>query len=200
MITQVEVEEAIGPLEKYRQDCHAASLALVRSDLLGTQARVARGSCRGVGGQHSWVVRGDQPEDCYDPAITIIDVTLWSYDDAHPTVWIGNLGHGLHRPHGAGSIWQVGLPEAGGGPEASFTVPLSDEAEDWRKVCRRMTEEPLDARFWGRLVSNFPMGGWPSREFVEAMLDTPSMSALVPIDIAGMVTNRNPGGLYMKEN
>jgi hypothetical protein len=40
------------------------------------------------------------------------------------------------------------------------------------------------------------MIGFPAGEFLAAMDDTPATSALVPIDRLGMLTDRNPGGLY----
>jgi hypothetical protein len=43
------------------------------------------------------------------------------------------------------------------------------------------------------------MEGWPSSEIIAAMDDTDELRALVPIDILGMVTDRNPGGLYLSE-
>ena len=56
---------------------------------------------------------------------------------------------------------------------------------------------PLDHRGWGALWSRTGMQGWPAREILEACLDQhPTMSALVPIDILGMVTDRNPSELY----
>ena len=70
-------EEILAPLDDWAGQCHAASLKLVRHGDLGA-CRVARGACRGVLGQHSWVVLGD---DCYDKLATIIDPTLWSYTD-----------------------------------------------------------------------------------------------------------------------
>jgi hypothetical protein len=32
------------------------------------------------------------------------------------------------------------------------------------------------------------------------MDDTPDLEALVPIDLLGMLTDRNPGGLYLPSN
>jgi hypothetical protein len=41
------------------------------------------------------------------------------------------------------------------------------------------------------------MTGWPAREVLEAFLDQhPTMAPLVPIDLVGMLTDRNPQELY----
>lgn len=123
-MTPAEFEEAVGrPLVAFRFRCHEASLALVRSGVLPEGARVARGSCPGVGGQHSWVVLGG---DCYDRKAQVIDPTLWCYDNAVREIWKGRAD-----------------------------------------------------------------------EIIGAMYDDERLSALVPIDIVGMITDRNPGGLYL---
>lgn len=75
-------KEILGPLDRYHRNCHVASLHLVRE---GLGDRVARGACRGVGNQHSWVVIGDP----YAPAI-IIDPTLWSYRSDVSGVFVGS--------------------------------------------------------------------------------------------------------------
>ncbi|MFT4011248.1 MAG: hypothetical protein QM655_14530 [Nocardioidaceae bacterium] len=49
LLTIEQIEEAIGSLDLYAHECHAASIALVKSGLLG-ESRVARGTCAGVGG------------------------------------------------------------------------------------------------------------------------------------------------------
>lgn len=177
--------------QDWAHQCHSVSLEIVRSDLF-TLARVARGSCRGVTGQHSWVVLGD---DCYDPYAPILDATLWSYQPSQPVIWRGRLASGLHHPHGEGSIYQWGRPAAGDGEPVTLAPsrPLSAEAQQFLAELG-----PLDPRGWAHLC-HAPVEGWPSREIVEAILDTPGLRALVPIDIAGMLTDRNPGGLYLRE-
>lgn len=55
---------------------------------------------------------------------------------------------------------------------------------------------PLDRPGWMRLAS-CPVGGWPAAEVLAAMDDTPALQTLVPIDRLGMLTDRNPGGLYL---
>jgi hypothetical protein len=42
-----------------------------------------------------------------------------------------------------------------------------------------------------------PVHGWPAAEIVAAIADTPSLAAYVPIDLLGMLTDRNPGKLYL---
>lgn len=181
------VRDVLGPLGRWARDCHAASLYVVRSGVLGPEACVARGVCRGVGGQHSWVVLGDP----YDQSRRIVDPTLWSYDPTVVGIWTG-FGVERHRPHGSGSIWDWGRPEGDGGEPIALTpkTPLSEEAEFFLDMLG-----PLDRAGWMRL-SGAPVGGWPAAEIIAAMDDTPALEPLVPIDILGMLTDRNPGGLY----
>lgn len=200
----VELAESIGhdPLSWYRQ-CHAASLALVKAGVYGPDARVARGVCRGVGGQHSWIVfpaPGHEGWDsrqegplAYSTAAIVADPTLWSYDDSVTGLWTGsNLGR--HKPHGYGSIWNYGKPTPVGHGEEPITLtptePLSDAAAYFLMMCG-----PLGRRGWSDLA-NGPMQGWPSAEIIAAMDDTPALSALIPVDILGIVAERDPEGLY----
>lgn len=179
-----KARKVLDPLERYGRQCHAASIALVQA---GIGDRVARGTCPGVGGQHSWVVIGDP----YRPTL-IIDPTLWSYDSSVKGIWVG-VDHG-HRPFGAGQIWDWGKPCAGNGPIVPLTpkVPFSQEAKLFLEMLG-----PLDERGWSALTKA-PVGGWPASEIIAAIDDTEQLSVFVPIDILGMVTDRNPGGLYLK--
>lgn len=194
MTTELKIElvrqatRALKPLKKWAQRCHGASVALVRA---GVGTRVARGFCEGVGGQHAWVVVG---YDCYDPKALIIDPTLWSYRDDVKGIFIGTSTKYGHTPHGAGSIWDWGKPVADGGLTVRLTpkTPLSIMAREFLGFI-----EPLDRAGWGRLAGA-PIGGWPAAEIIAAMDDTEQLSALVPIDRLGMLTDRNPGGLYLK--
>lgn len=191
-ITLEAVEAAVGPVTKWAHNCHAASLALVRSGLLD-DARVARGSLYGVPGQHSWAVSGDP----YRPKL-IVDITAWSYVSSYPALYIAHPNNGLpmHRPHGAGSIWDWGVPEVGDGPDIPLAVEVSASARTFiGMVASQYNREGLDRLGWARLA-NAPVEGWPAAEIIAAMDDTPGLSALVPIDILGMLTDRNPGGLY----
>ena len=178
--------EVLDPLDQWKHNCHGASLALVKSAIGG---RVARGWCLGVMSQHSWVVLGD----CYDYKAVIIDPTLWSYDPKVKGVWVGTLAHGKHKPHGVGSIWAYGKPA----PPVDAPIklrpkkPLSGNAQFFLALVG-----PLDYRGWGTLA-NGPMEDWPAGEILAAMDDTPALSALVPVDKLGMLTDRNPGGLYL---
>jgi hypothetical protein len=188
-IDSAVIVSALGGLDKWSHQCHGASIALVKSGVLGTECRVARGSCPGVGGQHSWVVLG---MDCYDPEAKVIDPTLWSYDSTVDGVWIGLASERPHVPHGAGSIWQWGRPEPGGEEPITLAVPVSGYAESFLDMLG-----PLDITGWGRLFSNAPVGGWPAAEIIEAAWNTPDLKALIPIDRVGMVTTINPEGLYL---
>lgn len=182
-------KEALGVLPNWSKDCHRASLQLVRH---GLADRVARGTCRGIGGQHSWAVVG---MDCYDETATIIDPTIWSYRKDIRGIWIGTLRDGLHVPHGKGLIWNWGRPPSATDKAVSLTPKkrLSKQA-----VIFLNTLGPLDWRGWAMLASA-PVQGWPAEEILAAMHDTKDLRALVPIDILGMLTDRNPGGLYLRE-
>ena len=58
---------------------------------------------------------------------------------------------------------------------------------------------PLDYGGWSILANYCPVEGWPAGEIYAAMDDTPALKSLVPIDRLGMLTNRNPGRLYLRE-
>ncbi|QGJ92750.1 hypothetical protein QDA04_gp80 [Microbacterium phage Megan] len=176
-------------------NCHGASLAIVQSGIY-PGARVARGLCKGVPGQHSWVVADYGDEGVYDEQAHVIDPTLWCYDLTVTNVWQGSyMGVGWrHRPHGWGHFFTGDRPAHGGGETLTLTPrePLSALAREFLRMLG-----PLDARGW-MMVGNLPVGGWPAAEVIAAMDDTPSITALVPIDRLGMLTDRNPSGLYMR--
>jgi hypothetical protein len=191
----VQAARILGPLDRWAAQCHAASLKVVQEATF--TARVARGSCDGVGGQHSWVVVGD---DCYDRGATIIDPTLWSYDASVEGIWVGTMADGRHRPFGLGSIWQRGRPHPAVGRAVRLTptTPFSDRAESFLDMLG-----PLDLDGWA-LLAHAPVEGWPADEILAAMCDTPhpeipgvTLGGRIPIDTLGMVTDRNPGGLYL---
>lgn len=182
-------EGVLAPLDEWALQCHAASLKLVQHGDLGA-CRVARGGCTGVGGQHSWVVLGD---DCYDDRAVIIDPTLWSYDITVQGVWVGTYRDGRHRPHGKGSIWNWGRPSYPTGEVIELTPrePLSANAEIFLELLG-----PLDYEGWCQLA-HAPVGMWPAGEILAAIDDTEALTGRVPIDILGMITSRNPKGLYL---
>lgn len=186
------VEETLAPLDRWAGQCHAASVELMRSGQFGV-CRVARGSADGVAAQHSWLVLGD---DCYADNATIIDPTLWSYDKTVKGVWVGGYRDGRHRPHGKGSIWSWGRPDAATGPVIELTPrqPFSQDARDFLELLG-----PLDMRGWAQLA-HAPVEGWPAGEIIDALCENPILKAHVPIDIVGMLTDRNPGGLYLPPN
>lgn len=182
-----------GSLAQWAFNCHAASAQLVKTEAFQNEVgpcRVARGACVGVAGQHSWVVLGD---NCYNDRATIVDPTLWSYDESVKGVWVGSYRDKLHRPHGKGSIFRWGRPDPAIGPEVKLTPtkPLSGGAQAFLELLG-----PLDKNGW-RILAHAPVEGWPAGEIIEAMLDTEGLSQWIPIDIVGMVTDRNPEGLYL---
>lgn len=181
--------EALGPLEHWAYKCHAASVEPVRSGVLGT-CRVARGFCEGVGSQHSWVILGG---DCYDKRATIVDPTLWSYDERVEGIWTGTMRDGRHQPHGSGNIFAWGRPDnclASDAVTLTPREPFSRRAVDFLGMLG-----PLDRHGWA-VLAHAPVEGWPAGEILGAMCDS-GMEAVVPIDIIGMVTDRNPSGLYL---
>lgn len=188
LLTADDVEEILGrPFATTAEQCHVVSLAIVRSGRF-PGARVARGFTKHCVHQHSWVVIGDP----YGDRSPIIDATLWSYTPKVEGVWHGTLRDGVHVPHGHGSIWTWGKPEPGAGEPIELTprTELSPAAQTFLELLG-----PLDRQGWATL-SSAPVLGWPAGEIFAAMADTPRLSSLVKVDILGMTTDRNPGGLY----
>lgn len=189
-MTTTEIAEAIGmPFDTWAKNCHAVSLAIVKAGLV-PGGRVARGTAHGVGGQHSWIVDG---RDVYAAAAKIIDPTLWSYVPTVHGIWTGtpSSAHG-HRPHGSGLIWTVGKPtNLNDGPE----VALPREGLSKTAILFLDLVGPLNTSGWMNLFSNFPVGGWPAEEIINAACDN-GMEWMIPVDRIGMLTERNPGGLY----
>lgn len=188
-----ELADLIGvPLDRWHGKCHGVSLAVVQAELF-PRARVARGWCRGVAGQHSWVILSDDP---YADRTVVIDPTLWTYDPAVPDVHVSTVGAGRHRPHGYGpSLFAAGRPRRGSGPvvrlsDAGLSV-LSAVALSWVELMG-----PLDLAGWSSLAHG-TMVGWPAGEVLHAMHLTRELKALVPIDLIGMLTDLNPHGLYL---
>lgn len=185
--TLADIEEHAGPWETWAQQCHAVSLAIVKSGLLIDSARVARGTALGVRGQHSWIVLGD---DVYANDADILDPTLWSYDGARsPLLLRTNASRGTHRPHGLGSIFAVGKPASTGGEPIELSG-LSQDAQSFLDILG-----PLDIRGWMQLLHS-PVQGWPAKEIITAAYADKRLCALIPIDIVGLVTDLNPEGLY----
>jgi hypothetical protein len=196
------IDAALEPLDRWAHQCHAASVHILPAIPPELKPRVARGTCSGVGGQHSWVILGG---DCYDTQGLVIDPTLWSYNPDVSGVW---YGRGRHRPHGAGSIWEWGRPpradETGEEPlELTPSKPWSAEARGFLEMLG-----PLGLRGWIALA-HAPVEGWPAGEIVDALCNTrdprvsgeqktnTTLGGYVPIDIIGMTTDRNPSGLYL---
>jgi hypothetical protein len=191
--------ELIGaPYQDWTSRCHEISLKLLRTGEFG-RGRIARGRAAGVASQHSWIVLGD---DCYNPEAVVVDPTvrLWLQragidggSPDRPLILVDYARNLSHRPHGGGLIWE----EAGPPPEPTGdvieltpTTPLSREARDFLDSLG-----PLDIHGW-MTVAHYPVQGWPAGEIFAAMDDTKPLSSLIPIDILGMATDRNPEGLY----
>jgi hypothetical protein len=177
------------PLSSFHHGCHAGSLLVLRTGVFGP-GRVARGFADGVRGQHSWIVLGGSP---YDTDAVIADPTLWSYQGAEPYIHFARNSMRTHVPHGTGSIWATGAPPEPQGKTIAldWQDPPSGAAQAFLEVCG-----PLDLRGW-MFLANSPVIGWPAGEILSAVADTPGLGqSLIPIDILGMVTDRNPKGLY----
>ena len=190
-LTTEMVVAAIGvPFSEWAQQCHAVSLEIVKSDLIEGPRRVARGYCHGVGGQHSWIVCGN---NCYAKDAEIIDPTLWSYDDTVEGIWFGTAEDGRHHPDGEGSIWEWGRPKYKG------HVPIV--LEGLSKAAQSFMDlmGPLDIDAWQVLLTQAPVQGWPAAEVYAVAAEHPDLKCLIPIDRIGMLTDLNPGGLYLPE-
>jgi hypothetical protein len=194
------IEDAISiPREQWAMRCHEISLAIVRTMFEPGDARVARGFCKGVPSQHSWVVTDQTVEgsiigaDCYDERCIIWDSTWWSYTGGDPEVWTTTTAEGFHTPHGTGSIWQWGRPNPATGPVVTLTPrkPWTPEAELFLSMLG-----PLDREGW-IMLAHAPVEKWPAAEIIDAMCES-GLEGYVPIDIVGMLTDRNPSGVYMR--
>jgi hypothetical protein len=183
-----DVQEAVGPLERWALNCHGASLALVRSGLLPEGSRVARGGAKGVRSQHSWAVVA--PEMIYDEDNWVVDITLWSYVADASRLYVAKAKSWPHRPHGSGMLRHA--PATCTGPVLSTEVELSPGAKTFLDL---WAPQGMDYRAWHILLTG-PMQGWPSREIVAAAAQTKALAMLIPIDILGMMTDTNPKGLY----
>jgi hypothetical protein len=124
--------------------------------------------------------------------VTVVDITLWSYDPAAPVIYVAKASKRPHTPHGAGSIWQYGPPPEPVGPIIELAVDPGDAGRDFLRLA---APDGLDQRGWG-VLAHAPVQGWPAKDTFTAMNATPKLSALIPIDILGMVTDVNPKELY----
>lgn len=192
--------EVLRDVPDYAKQCHGASHAIVKD--APVPCRVARGTSKGVGGQHSWVVLG---MDCYDPDALVLDPTLafWrgevtitpsprTAEDVRASLRTGRNLTDWH-PHGWRSIWDWGRPPEPTGPEVTLTprTPWSQDAIAFLDILG-----PLDEGGW-RILAGAPAGQWPAGEIFDAMASS-GFEAAIPIDILGMTTLRDPGGLYLR--
>lgn len=123
-----------------------------------------------------------------------MDPTWWSYrQENNPRVKVCPTAITLrHNPHGMGSIWRADKSAGRVGPVIPLNGKPSSLAHDFLEM---FCPGGLDIRAWA-LLANGAMEGWPAAEIIALMDDTPELRALVPIDILGMLTDRNPDGLY----
>lgn len=178
------------PRSEWQKHSWEISLAIVRSRRFNT-ARVATGYAEGISGKHYWVCLGS---DVYSKLTPILDATLWSAPPFDSDVlWSGSLASGIHRPLGMGYIWDYGYPENSSFREA-IRLPEDDLSLSAKYFLARLG--PMDLSGWKRLMLS-PMQGWPSGEILAAMKEHPQLSGIVPLDLEGMLTSRNPGGLFL---
>ena len=181
-------DEIGRPFDAWARQCHAISLALLRTGRFG-RGRIARGTCPGVGSQHSWIVLGDDP---YDRDAPVVDPVLWSYRDDVDGIYAGYRDEYGHRPHGDHSCFTGSMPSWHEGKIIELTParPFTPAALSFLNVLGM-----LDVRGWGE-VAHMGVRDWPAAEIIGAMCETPGLAALVPIDIRGMLTDANPSSLY----
>lgn len=176
------------PASEWGNRCHEISLKLLKSGAFG-KGRIARGIHTDCPSQHSWIVLGD---DCYDPDAVIVDPTCFSFRGEAPVIVVTTNRDPRYKAHGAGYIFDVGMPPAPTmEPITLDPDTLTTEANDFLQIVG-----PLDIRGWAYLASNCPVEGWPAREIIIAMRAHPSLRAVVPIDIVGMLTEENPNNAY----
>lgn len=176
-------EGALAPMKRWSKQCHAASVRLVESGVI-PGARVARGTCRMVPGQHSWVCIGDP----YADNVLILDPTLWSYTGVAAEVWVGERKRFNHRPFGYGNIFAWGRP-----PNCKLkqAVSLPEPEGGWTSAAKTFLEMlgPIDMDGW-RILAHAPVQGWPATEIMTQMCrHSESMRMMIPVDIRGMVCN-----------
>lgn len=203
-LTVADIEEATGlPKAEWSKNCHTISLAIVKSGVLGVPARVARGWARGVKSQHSWVVYGwpgdTELPSCYDPEALILDASLWSYIPGTPELLWTQANDGTHHPHGGeGHIMSWGQPPFAVDEPIDLTPEggWPKEASFWMNDM--LHGRPLDRDGWATIAAA-PAGGWEKAlgQLLAAMSADERTSFLVPIDKLGMLTELNPGGLYL---
>lgn len=193
-----EIVEAVGGnLAQWAKNCHAVSMQFCRSKIAPEGARVARGYHKMIASQHSWVAFGDP----YGLRTQILDLSIWSYVCPESPVIVTGFNYdclmhcgGEYLPKGYGDIWGYGQPVVGDG-ERIRPKGLSDEAEHFLEI---FFPDGLDVQGWHGLL-NSPVGGWPAKDVFECAWKDDRLKALCPIDVVGMVTDLNPGGMYLPE-
>ena len=129
------------------------------------------------------------------PMATVLDPTLWSYDPSVTSLY-RTVNLTRHMPFGFGNIWQQGGPLPAPTREIIEIAGLDQLSADAIRFLDIAAPDGLDFIGWSHLASS-PTGGWPSGEIIEAMHNTPRLTALISIDILGHVTDVNPSGAYM---
>lgn len=179
-----------------------SSLALVHSGFFREQAigaRVVTGTHGSFDSDHTWIVFDaavERPEDVdiFDPYTEILDLSLWSHMHGINLVQLADSsGDLLWIPAGYGDIEYFGVPESNSIVDA---VELTPKRPFSHRASYFLTERVglLDAKGWQQLA-HAPLGGWPSREIITAMVQTPAVAPLIPTAIVSVATNLNPQGV-----
>lgn len=197
-----EIGRIIGiPFENngWHNNCHAVSLAFLRKGLV--EGRVARGSAEGVG-VHSWIVLAQEPgvkPNCYLDTAQILDPTIHCWHPGMEPLWQGIMADGMHHLPGRDSIWNHGCPLPGDGPPLELVVPDGPDPMGRRaflKLLETTGGGPVTMETF-RALYHGPLQGWPAGALLDLLLDQhPDFETWVPIDVVGMLTERNPDGLY----
>ena len=168
------------PYTEWHNRCHEISLKIIRANLVGMTARIARGTAAEIG-VHSWISMGNP----YAEGISYVDPTRWSWvTPDNPHIEVTSLEAGTHIPQGHGNIWDYGRPPYPTGETVNLNwAELSSEAKSFLDIVG-----PLDLNGW-RVLLNSPVGGWPSKEIITAADKDPRLSAYIPVDVIGMLTN-----------
>ena len=157
--------------------------------------------CSGVGSQHSWVVLSGRPGSMFEKKVPILDPTLWTYRDDVEGLYFNTAGGTpWHTPKGAGDLWDFSCPQSVGGDELIPREPITGGATAFLAFLKAQVGGPLSYGWWMRFFSQCPMANPPIlRELIDACYRDERIRGTIPIDIVGMLTDHNPGGLYMAD-
>ena len=91
-------------------------------------------------------------------------------------------------------MFQHGYPVLGDGEAIPLAVSPGPKANAYLRELARANgrhRQGIDLEGWLRIATG-PMEGWPARQVIEAMLDTPALVGLVHRDVHPGVADRLP--------